>query len=125
MPVGILDAIRFMLLLFFMNLHVIEHFESITSAHMKQMKQNKLLALFQVSWRVYYLYIKSLGLCGSAATLLMVIAASGLRMYSNIWLSQWSDHSISNAVNTTSDRDNDGQTFYLIVYSLIGLVQSK
>ena len=66
---------------------------------------------------VYSHYLRSIGFWMAFWTLLLYVVYQGFSMYSNIWLSDWSE-----AENTTQPEIRD---LYLGVYGALGLGQGK
>lgn len=75
---------------------------------------------------VFGAYVKSVGVLLSVSTVLFFILNNVANLYSNIWLSEWSnDASKYRRVNGTLEVDEDQRDLRLGVYGLLGVAQGK
>ena len=101
--------------------------------------------LFQVKGSVYRMYFSAVGWLAVIITISIAVARRGLEVFSLFWLSWWSDHmgrsqdagdynqrnvTVSILSNVTeasvlSTTQPENQTYWLWVYALLGVLQSK
>lgn len=71
----------------------------------------------KVKWEVYVRYLKGVGTLMVAITIITNISNQAFSVYSNTWLSEWSEDTNSSVPHV---RD-----MYLGVYGALGILQSK
>jgi len=76
---------------------------------------------------VFAAYVKSVGVLLSIATVLFFILNNVANLYSNIWLSEWSNDAseYNRTVNGTIIMDEGKRNLRLGVYGLLGLAQGE
>ena len=67
-------------------------------------------------------YLKSIGVVLSFLTVFFYCAYNAASVYSNIWLSEWSNDAIK---NVTIEERNAQRDLRLGIYGLLGFVQGK
>jgi len=71
----------------------------------------------QVSFAVYWLYIKSLGVTLSCGMFTFFLLAQAISIFSNVWLSKWTnDPLLNNATLSNTSQFTDRQNFFLGIY---------
>lgn len=74
--------------------------------------------IFQVSLSVYLSYAKAVGSILSAILLSMFLLAQAASLWSNIWLSDWTDDALlKNSSMANSSEYKSRQNYYLGIYS--------
>ena len=71
-------------------------------------------------------YARAMGITGVIWTFISIIVYQAINAYSNIWLTFWTEDPYlknQSLVNTTEYSDTNN--VYIIVYTVMGLVQSK
>ena len=76
----------------------------------------------QVKLGVFMAYLKSIGVVLSFFTVLFYILYNASSVYSNIWLSEWSNDA---SMNFTAEERNSKRNLRLGVYGILGFVQGK
>lgn len=74
----------------------------------------------QVKLAVFLAYFKAIGLPVSCLIVLFYVLNNAASIYSNIWLSEWSNDASQNATMGTEQRD-----MRLGVYGALGLLQGR
>jgi len=78
----------------------------------------------QVSFSVYWLYVKSMGVVLSCCMLLFFILFKVANVYSSVWLSRWtSDPLLTNASLTNTSQFANRQNLFLGIYAALGGIQ--
>lgn len=82
------------------------------------------LTVDQVSFSVYWLYVKSMGVVASCCMLLFFTLCKVVNVYSNVWLSEWtSDPVMMNATLSNTSEFTSHQNLFLGVYGALGGTQ--
>jgi len=71
-----------------------------------------------VGYKVYYDYMKAIGILGTFITIFSYIAANGFAVGYQLWLSEWTSDSHKNSSNTVTTSER------LEVYAALGLGQT-
>jgi len=78
----------------------------------------------QVSFSVYWMYVKSMGVMISCGMLLFFMLSQVANIYSNVWLSEWtSDPLLMNASLSSTSQFTSRQNLFLGVYAALGGTQ--
>ena len=78
----------------------------------------------QVSFSVYWLYVKSLGVTLSCGMLIFFLLSQAASIYSNVWLSEWtSDPLLMNSTLSDTPQFANRQNLYLGVYGALNGAQ--
>ena len=81
---------------------------------------------FQVKLSVITTYIKAMGVVGTFFSLLFIVLFQGLNAYSNFWLTFWTeDDVIKNQTLVMTQEYVDRKNYYLIIYTILGLLQGR
>ena len=81
---------------------------------------------FQVKFSVFLVYLKSVGVLLGVSTIVFYILTNAANIYSNIWLSEWSnDANKMNKTNGTYNVDTAKRDMRLGIYGLLGVIQGK
>lgn len=80
-----------------------------------------ILTYLQVKLNVYTAYIRAVGILISTAVIVFSILYNAIGIYSNIWLSQWSN----DARNPNITADEDHRNMRLGVYGALGIMQGR
>ena len=78
--------------------------------------------IFQVKLSVFMAYLKSIGVVLSFLTVFFYCAYNAASVYSNIWLSDWSNDA---SKNVTQEERIAQRDLRLGVYGLLGFVQGR
>ena len=81
--------------------------------------------MLQVSWIVYMMYLKAVGLKRVGAMLVLIVIAMGAPTFTNIWLSKWTDDPTFTNATVSNDVKESMMTMYLAVFSVSGVVGGK
>jgi len=80
----------------------------------------------QVSFSVYWFYVKSMGVVVSCCMLLFFILSQVASICSNVWLSEWtSDPLLMNATLSNTSQFASRQNLFLGVYAAFGATQGR
>jgi len=75
----------------------------------------------QVKWSVYIAYLKAVGPLAILLYVLMCLLSNGTMMFSNVWLSSWSEDKTTG--NATID--NNLRNWRLEIYGVMGIGYGK
>ena len=82
--------------------------------------------ILQVSWIVYFKYLRAIGAWASFSIFFLFILYNAGGIVSNIWLSQWTDDSLlKNTSRANTSEYQDKNYMYLGVYGALGIGQGN
>lgn len=80
----------------------------------------------QVKLSVFWTYCKATGTCAISFSFLLYALYQAASAWSNFWLTDWTqDPYLTNTSNVHTHQYKEKTDFYLIVFGLFGVAQSK
>jgi len=83
------------------------------------------LWVFKVKWSVYKAYLCAMGYASFLLCLLLMILSNFLGVGANMWLAKWCDAKRQYLINQTSDERKNTDTFYLSIYTVLGMLHCE
>lgn len=81
---------------------------------------------FQVKFDVFRVYAKAMGYIAVIFVMLFMIGFQSLNVFSNYWLTYWTEDTILKNISIGHTDEYESQfVYYLVGYTIIGVVQSK
>uniref|UniRef100_A0A1I7SBP4 ABC-type glutathione-S-conjugate transporter n=2 Tax=Bursaphelenchus xylophilus TaxID=6326 RepID=A0A1I7SBP4_BURXY len=87
----------------------------------KKLIEGEAVETGQVKFKIYWIYIRSIGLFCITVFLIAYVFSSALGILSNMWLAHWSDSAVKMAKNASQV---DDMALNLGIYTLLGLGQA-
>ncbi|XP_067942300.1 multidrug resistance-associated protein 1-like [Watersipora subatra] len=98
--------------------------EEVTSGGSDLYDEQEQVATGNVTWSIYWVYLKALGLKMVSICALCMLGSTGLDLTYSIWISKWTgDEVFQNSSQASADQKESAMERYLIILSFIGLGQ--